>query len=462
MGRHRFGIAARLALILVGALALAQLLMLAAYMAERRRAEEARFTIVPLMVQIAAVVRLADAVDPAQRALALAAATSTGFIPRYLPAVPEIGSPPVLAPLAQRLQGLLGDDRTVMVAMLTAETRGEQAVERLRDLSGARLRVVVPLKHGGALEVTAGGDLVVRLLGLPVGLLAGVLGFLVAFVALLAVRREIRPLSDLAAVVERFGADLEPQEVAERGAPEVRAVTRAVNTMQARISELVRARALVLGAISHDLKTYLTRLRLRLELLGEAPQVMKAKADLDDMEALVNDALSYARAAFSGAHAEPVDLAWLARAEHDARLAQGAKVTLAGADTPHPVLGAPGALARVLANLAGNALAYGGCADMALAARADEVELRVEDRGPGIPPAARAAVFEPFYRLEPSRNRERGGAGLGLTIVRQIVEAHGGRVEISDRPGGGARVSVVLPRHLPEAGGSARAEPPPR
>ncbi len=448
MGPHRFGIAARLALIVVGALALVQLLMVAAYMVERSRAMNGQVTIVPLMGQIAAVARAAEEIAPAQRELALEAATSTGFSPRYLAEVPHMRTTAVLAPLAQRLRNLLGGDpqRQVMISLLTSPRLGEQPVERLSDLSGARLRVVVALRQGGFLEVTAGGDLVVRLLGLPVGMLAGVLGFLVAFVALLAVRREVRPLTDLAAAVERFGADLEPKEVVERGAPEVRAVTRAVNAMQARISELVRNRTLVLGAISHDLKTYITRLRLRLELMEPDAQVAKAKTDVEDMQALVNDALSYARAAFAGAGAEPVDLSPLARAELDARLAQGAAMTLAGAGGPHLVLGTPGALARVLANLVGNALAYGGRADVSLAPRGASVELIVEDRGPGIPQAAREAVFEPFFRLEPSRNRERGGAGLGLTIVRQIVEAHGGRIEIADRAGGGARVIVALPR----------------
>lgn len=448
MGRHRFGIAARLALIVVGGLALVQLLMLAAYMVERSRAMNAQITIVPLMGQIAAVVRLVEEIDPAQRSLALEAATSTGFMPRYLSEAPDLRTPTVLQPLTQRLRNLLGGDRgrSVTVSLLSSSTRlGDRPVERLSDLSGARLRVVVALRQGGFLEVTAGGDLVVRLLGLPVGLLAGVLGFLVAFAALLAVRREVRPLTDLAAAVERFGTDLEPNEVKVCGAPEVRAVTQAVNTMQARISELVRTRTLVLGAISHDLKTYITRLRLRLELLDQDERVAKAKADVEDMQALVNDALSFARASFSGASAEPVDLSRLARVELDARLAQSDAVTLTGAGAPHRVLGEPGALARVMVNLIGNALAYGGRADVTLAARDGIEELIVEDRGPGIPEDARAAVFEPFFRLEPSRNRERGGAGLGLTIVRQIVEAHGGRIEIGDRPGGGARVIVALP-----------------
>jgi signal transduction histidine kinase len=100
----------------------------------------------------------------------------------------------------------------------------------------------------------------------------------------------------------------------------------------------------------------------------------------------------------------------------------------------------------VLANLVGNAITYGACADITLQDRGDAVDLVVEDRGPGIPEGERETVFEPFYRLEPSRNRDSGGAGLGLTIVRQIAEGHGGCVTIADRPGGGARLTVRLPK----------------
>ncbi|MDI4667077.1 hypothetical protein K9U40_22535 [Xanthobacter autotrophicus] len=172
------------------------------------------------------------------------------------------------------------------------------------------------------------------------------------------------------------------------------------------------------------------------------------------MQALVDDALAFARATFAPASGERVDLSALARAEYEAHLGAAGAVTLAGDDAPLLVDGARGALARVLANLVGNALAYGQRADITLIDLGERVELRVEDRGPGIPAAERASVFEPFYRVEPSRNRDSGGAGLGLTIVRQIVEGHGGEVVIADRPGGGARLRVLLPK----AGGADQAD----
>ncbi|MEP9350923.1 ATP-binding protein [Xanthobacter sp. KR7-225] len=442
---RRFGIAARIALIVMVALVAVQLLMVAAYVAERRQAlSSAPFT--PLLEQIAALAQLMDRIGPKERALALAASANPGFVPRIVAAPPQWETPGVLRYAAQRLAALadLAPER-VALALITNERRGGEPVQRLRELVGARLLAVVALSGGGYLEVTAGGDLTVRLMGLPIGLLSGILGFLVAIAALVAVRRETRPLSDLADAVGRFGPALEPQTVRERGAPDVRAVIRAVNAMQARIADLVRTRTLVLGAISHDLRTYLTRLRLRLELLPEGPQVDKARADLDGMQALVEDALAFARASFSPVSDAPVDLARIAEAECDARRAQGARVTLAGADAPLEVRGSPVALARVAANLIGNAIAYAGAAEVSLAAEAGCAVLAVEDRGPGIPAAEREAVFEPFHRIEPSRNRESGGAGLGLTIVRQIVEGHGGTVAVEARAGGGARLVVRLP-----------------
>lgn len=447
---RRFGLAARLALIVVAGLLAVQVLMLAAYVLERERsASPGAFT--PVMQRIAALAQLLERLPDAERDLALRAAAAPGFLPAIRMKKPDLETPLLLGFAERRLRLLTGvpPDRFLALS-LASEAHPPRLLDRLRDLRGAQLTVVIGLAGGDYLEVVAGGDVTVRFLGLPVGLIAGLLGFLVALTALLAVRRETRPLSDLADAVERFGAHLQPAHVKERGAADVRLVIRAVNTMQARIAELVRMRTLVLGAISHDLRTYLTRLRLRLELMPPGDQVEKARVDLDGMQALVDDALAFARASFAPASGETVDLAALASCECEARRAQGSAITLSGADAPLVVEGNRGAIARVLANLVGNAITYGGRADICLIDLGEAVELVVEDRGPGIPQAEREAVFEPFYRLEPSRSRDSGGAGLGLTIVRQIAEGHGGSVSIADRPGGGARLSVRLPKPAPK------------
>jgi signal transduction histidine kinase len=444
----RITIASRLTLIVVGGLIVVQLLMVAAYFVDRRHAAEGA-TFAPLLGQIAALSLLLDKVPDADRSLVLRSAAGTGFLPSVRPDVPDdVSDTPPMRLAERRLRRLLGDgdDRFIALTLLPNSQRGLQLGTRFRSFIDSRLHAVIGLKSGDYLEVRTTGDLTMRIFGVPVGLVAGILGFFVAIVALIVVRRETRPLSELSAAIERFGPALELRPVAERGAPDVRALARSMNTMQARIVELVRSRTLVLGAISHDLRTYLTRLRLRLEMLPESEQRTKASSDLDGMQALVDDALAFARASFGDGSDESADLSFIAQVELDARIALGDNVTLSGAGAPLFVRGSSTALARVVANLVSNALAYGGCAELSLLSSEEFVELRVEDRGPGIPADARTTVFEPFYRLEPSRNRDSGGAGLGLTIVRQIVEGYGGRIVIEERPGGGARVRVHLRR----------------
>lgn len=446
MGRIR--IASRLVLIIVGAIVLVQVLMAGVFIAEYRR-NAGQFSETPLLAQIAALTQALERVPAADRALVLRAVTGARFSADIHPQPPaDIDRSALLSDREQRLRTLIGppDNRLVALSLVTNPERGGQKVIRLRDLVGARVRAVVGLTDGSVLEVEAGGEMTLRVLGIPAGLLASIFGFVVALIAIIAVRRETRPLSELTAAVSRFGTDIEPQPVTERGAPDLRSLTRAVNAMQVRIADLVRNRTIVLGAISHDLRTYVTRLRLRLELLPDSEQRRKAETDLNDMQALMDDALAFARASFAGAPPEPVDLAAIVRRECETLRAQGRNVSFSGDSGPLQVRGTAAGLARVAANLVNNAVAYGGGAEVSLNAGPQNVALWVEDRGPGIPAAERARVFEPFYRLEASRNRDKGGAGLGLTIVKQIVESLGGNVAIEDRPGGGTRVSVSLPR----------------
>ncbi len=441
-------IAGRLALIVVGAIVLVQMLMAAAYFVEQRSRRETS-GVAPFLEQIAALVQALDRVPVADRDLVSRAATSIRLVARIRQDIPANTTHSRLLGNAEgRLRELIGppEDRFVALSFITSEQNGSRPVARLRDLVGARLHAVIGLASGDYLDIETTGDFSLRLLGIPVGLLAGILGFAVALIALIAVRRETRPLSELAKSIERFGAAMETRPIAESGAPDVRTLIRAVNTMQARIAELLRSRTLALGAISHDLRTFVTRLKLRIELLPESEQRTKAAADLDSMQSLMDDALAFVRASFAAAPDEQVDLAFIARNEYEAREAEHAAITLSGADAPLVVCGSKLGVARMVANLVANALAYGGSADISLHAEKEFAELWVEDRGPGIPAAERNQVFEPFYRLEASRNRERGGAGLGLTIVRQIIESSRGTVAIEDRPGGGTRMRVRLPR----------------
>lgn len=449
MGRIR--IASRLVLIIVGAIVLVQLLMAGVFIAEYRR-NAGQFSETPLLSQIAALTQALERVPAPDRDLVLRAVSNARFSAEIhaQPPADFDRSALLLSDREQRLKTLIGppDNRLVALSLVTNSERGGQKVTRLRDLVGARVRAIVGLTDGSVLEVEAGGEMTLRVLGIPAGLLASIFGFVVALIAIVAVRRETKPLSELTAAVSRFGTDIEPQPVTERGAPDLRSLTRAVNAMQVRIADLVRNRTMVLGAISHDLRTYVTRLRLRLELLPDSEQRRKAETDLDDMQALMDDALAFARASFAGAPPEPVDLAAIVRRECETQRAQGRNVSLSDDTGPLQVRGTAAGLARVVANLVNNAMAYGGGAEVSLQAGPQDIVLWVEDRGPGIPAAERERVFEPFYRLEASRNRDKGGAGLGLTIVKQIVESLGGKVAVEDRPGGGTRVSVTLPRFV--------------
>jgi signal transduction histidine kinase len=217
----------------------------------------------------------------------------------------------------------------------------------------------------------------------------------------------------------------------------------AFNRMQSRIAELVRNRSFMLGAISHDLRTYLTRLRLRIELMPDADARERATRDVEGMQNLVEDALMFARGTFGADEQRPVDLGALVRRECAER--DGGKVRLSAPAEPVTVTGDAAALARVVGNLVDNALKYGEAAEVSAARCGDLAEIIIDDHGPGIPAGERERIFEPFRRLEESRNRERGGAGLGLAIARQVIESHRGTIRVEDRPGGGARFRVQLP-----------------
>jgi signal transduction histidine kinase len=192
-------------------------------------------------------------------------------------------------------------------------------------------------------------------------------------------------------------------------------------------------------------------LRLRVEHIPDDAERQRAVADIDDMIRLLDDALLSTRAGAGGLSQEMVELAALVAVEVNDRHAQGAAVDLVTDERARDVvvLGDRLALRRVFANIIDNALAYGHAAHVRTALKDGAVVVSIGDEGPGIPADQRQTVLEPFHRLEKSRNRATGGAGLGLAVVRSLVEAHGGTIEIGAAPGGGTRVSVTLPVFQP-------------
>jgi len=278
----------------------------------------------------------------------------------------------------------------------------------------------------------------------------GLMTLAAAALSLWAVRRLTAPVRTLAEAAEALGRDVNAPALPETGPSEVAAAAAAFNTMAARIRRFVQDRTELLTAIGHDLRTPITRLKLRAEFVEDDEQRRKMLADLEELEQMVAATLAFGRDARTGEPVVPLDLPELLRTVLDeAADARPEMTETLGYEGPaHLILRArPLGLKRAFANLVSNAVMYGGAARVRLvAAGADRmVTIEIEDDGPGIPPEQLDLVFEPFHRGEPSRNRETGGVGLGLPIARNILRAHGGDVTLANRPGGGVRATVRLP-----------------
>ncbi len=267
----------------------------------------------------------------------------------------------------------------------------------------------------------------------------------ICLVVIFAVRRTTRPLRALAGAAEAFGRGESVGPLPERGTIEVRRTTRAFNQMQARITRFVDDRMRMLAAISHDLRTPLTSLRLRAEMLDDTETRDKMLATLDELQRMVEATLAFVREEAAQEESRTIDLvaliesivADLADTGHNARFSGPARLAFTGR---------PAALKRALRNLIDNAVAYGKRADVALTQRDDAIVITIDDLGPGIRPEDQERVFEPFVRLDASRSRETGGIGLGLAIARTILRGHGGDLTLQNRAEGGLRVTVTLPR----------------
>ncbi len=270
-----------------------------------------------------------------------------------------------------------------------------------------------------------------------------------ALLVIWAVRQFSAPMRDLAVAADRLGRDVNAAPLPETGTAEAQQAAAAFNTMATRIRRFVQDRTFLLTAIGHDLRTPVTRLKLRAEWMEDEEQRDKMLADLDELEAMVAATLAFGRDDAASEAPAAFDLAELLRTildeAGDARPEVAGRLAYEG--PPHQVVRMrPVAIKRALTNLVLNALNYGGSARISLATPASGMlVMLVEDEGPGIPSGELDRVFEPFHRLEGSRNRETGGTGLGLPIARNILRAHGGDVVLSNRAMGGVKACVTLP-----------------
>lgn len=261
-------------------------------------------------------------------------------------------------------------------------------------------------------------------------------------------RRVTAPLGRFSAAAARLGTNIDAPPLDVSGPSEIREAARVFNEMQHRIRRFVEDRTLMIAAISHDLRTILTRLRLRAEFIEGPGQQAKALADLDQMEAMLASTLSFARDDAAAETLTRVDLSSLLQTLCDDLSDGGHRASFEG--PPHlTFVCRPMALRRALANLIENAAKFGQEAAVTLAetpgSAPGSITVEVADRGPGIPPEMREKVFSPFFRLDSSRSLETGGTGLGLAVARNSVRGHGGDITLHKRPGGGLIARVVLP-----------------
>ncbi len=263
--------------------------------------------------------------------------------------------------------------------------------------------------------------------------------------ALLAVRWATQPLAALANAADELGRNVNRPPLPETGPQEVARAARAFNTMQARLIEYVRSRTHTLAAMSHDLKTPITRLRLRSEMLDDPKLRERYSHDLQELEAMVTSTLDFLRGIDNEEPAKPIDVMAMLESLQADLVEAGSQITLEGR-TDRPYVGQRSALRRCLSNLLENAIKYGTRAHVVIQDSPTALLICIRDEGPGIETTQLERVFEPFYRIESSRSRETGGTGLGLAIARQIARAHGGDVRLINRTEGGLEAKLNLPR----------------
>lgn len=277
-----------------------------------------------------------------------------------------------------------------------------------------------------------------------------VLWFLITALAMaplawIVARRMARPYQLFSEAAERLGRDPQstPISLALTGASEIKVAAVAFNDMQSRLQRYVEDRTAMVGAIAHDLRTPLTRLKFRIE---SAPEDLRRKMakDIDEMEQMISAAMTFVRDASHAGARSPLEVSTLVESLCDEMVETGAQVTLT--DRERVVLnGDAVALRRLFTNLLENAVKFGGGVEVRVLGQEGFAVIEILDDGPGIPDDERERVFEPFYRREPSRNRDTGGIGLGLAVVRSVARAHGGEVDLENRPEGGLKARVRLP-----------------
>ena len=356
-----------------------------------------------------------------------------------------------------RLLGIEADYFAAPWSLTATENLGAIFDERVNDVRG-RIRDIVDQNPGDGIYVIslqladrtwvniAAPD-VQTVPAWSTATTALIIGTLIVVLALsiLGIRRLTAPLSTLTQAAERLGRNVYAPPLPEAGSTDVIQAIRAFNDMQDRIRRFVEDRTRMIAAISHDLRTPITRMRLRAELIGKSEQQQKMLADLAEMETMIASTLSFGREDANTESRQSVDVVELLRAIC-ADIPQAKIPVEQSAALATKIDGQPVALRRGFTNLIDNAVRYGNQALIGLGGDDNNIVVTIDDDGPGIPEEQLDRVFRPFYRLDSSRSRDTGGTGLGLAVARTVFRAHGGDVVLSNRSTGGLRTTVTLPR----------------
>lgn len=305
-----------------------------------------------------------------------------------------------------------------------------------------KISIVADLEDGQRITFTTPNYPPYAGLGLPLFLATVVV--VAILVSIWTAHRLAAPIRDFATAADRLGVDLTAPPLAERGPRELRATIKTVNRMQGRLQRFLEDRTQMLAAISHDLRSPLARLRLRVELVANREQQKKMFDDLEAMNAMIDSTLAFAR---DEARQEPrslVDLGILVGDVCEDAGDAGGVVSYAGR-RGIDISCRPTMVRRAVANLVDNAVKYGGGARVNILRDTDRVTVVVDDDGPGIPPEEHEKVFAPFYRRDPARDPAKAGVGLGLSIARTVAREHGGDVTLKNRDAGGLSVLIELP-----------------
>lgn len=442
---RRLKLISRIALIIFVSLAIVWTVAIAVFY--RNNNEEFR-TPQPDPARLAAFVRLLETMNVEQRRL-LAEAVSNkhmhlAIVPAGMTPPPSKGAP-VGGEILTNYQAAI-DGRPLQIL---AQSEVPLVLRFWRMHLAKVYEVRIGLRGGETLIFDARSPLVLNRFGIPVGFSAGLIGTIIALLALLFTQHETKPLERLAEAVDRVDLSGTPVALPQSrwSAPEIRALIGAFNRLQGRLGNMLRARMALVGGISHDVRTFAARLRLRIEAIPDPVERQRATKDIDDMIFLLDDALLSSRAGAGELMQELIEIAPFVQAEVEDRRASGVPVTYTcdAAGTPANILADRLALRRIMANLIDNAIKYGHAAHLGIGVDGEDVVLTVDDEGPGIPAAQCELMLEPFSRLETSRSRETGGAGLGLAVVRTLVEAQAGKIAILAAPTGGARVELRFP-----------------